>query len=239
MALVGLGVATLSAGCTSPQSGSISGHWCARAATFDTLDDMEDGDASLCNDWGTWILSAGASVVNATPTAPDGTLLRTDPTTDPSQSAPAGAFPSTRAIHWLASGFTAGTGTDPNHWAFLRATFAPAGPFPITTYSGLRFHAKSSLLVQMRVNVATSVTRDVAGSDDFGRTVSIDPAGSQIDVAFGTTTQEGFGAVSAPDFANATLLSLDFKLASQYLDDPRDINPDSFDVWIDDVQLLK
>lgn len=237
--LAALPLATvLAAGCTSPQSGTISSHWCPGDATFTTLDDMEDGDGELCHGWGSWIFSAGADITSTVPTAIDGSLLRTEPTGG-ALGTTSSVFPSTRAIHLTAGGFTAGTGADPAHWAFLRAVFSPPAPFPLSDYTGLRFQAKASVLTQMRVNVATTITRDTAGGDDFGRTISVQTAGTQIVVPFATTTQEGYGAAVVPDFTDAMLLSFDFKLASQFLDDPRDVNSDPLDIWIDDVQLIK
>jgi len=229
----------LGGACTEPHSGVISSHWCARDATVDTLDDFEDGDGALCNGWGKWILTAGAGITSTTPVAADGTLLGPEPTTEGPATLTAGDAGNTRALHVTAGGFTAGTGADPNYWAVLRATFVPPGAISIATYTGLRFRAISAVPVRLRVNVATDVTRDQAAGDAFGRTVAVDASGAQTTVMFATTTQEGYGPPIPQDFTGAVLLSFDFKLASQYVDDPRDTNPDSFDLWLDDVQLVK
>jgi hypothetical protein len=234
--LAALPLATaLAAGCTTPQTGTVSSHWCPGDATFTTLDDMEDGDGKLCQDWGSWSLSVGAGITSTVPLAIDGSLQRTEPTDGTLGTV--SAFPSTRAIHLTASGFAAGS--DPAHWATLSAVFSPPGPFPLSDYTGLRFQAKASVVSQMRVNVATSTTRDLAAGDSFGRTISVQTTGTQMVVPFATTTQEGYGTGVVQDFADATLLSFDFKLAAQFLDDTRDINPDTLDIWIDDVQLIR
>jgi len=222
--------------CVSPHSGTITSSWCPHDATFDTLDDMEDGDAKLCNGWGKWSFSGGSGISITTPVAADGTLLMTEPTADAAAGLVTDSDTDTRAIHLTASGFV---GADPTYWAFLRATFEPPGPFSVANYSAIRFSVASSTLVQIRVNVATSVTRDQAASDDFGKTISVSGGQQPTTIPFATMTQEGFGAPVAPDFADAVLLSFDFKLASSFLDFPRAINPESFDLWIDDVQLVR
>jgi len=227
------------AACTEPQSGVISSRWCPHDATLDTLDDFEDGDGALCNGWGKWILTAGAGITNTTPVAADGTLLGAQPTAEGPTALAAGDATSTRALHVTAGGFTAGTGADPNYWAVLRATFVPPGPFAVASYTGIRFRAISAVPVRLRVNVATDMTRDQAAGDAFGRTVAVDASGAQTTVMFATTTQEGYGPAIPQDLTNAVLLSFDFKLASQFVDDLRDTNPDSFDLWLDDVQLLR
>jgi hypothetical protein len=235
--LAGVLAAAVVPACTEPQAGVIVSHWCMQDPAFDTLDDMEDGDGTLCRGLGKWTFTPGAAISSTVPVGSDGALLRTEPIS----SASAGLFASdsntTRAIRLTASGFV---GADPDHWAFLRATLAVPGSISLATYSGIRFSARSAVTARIRINVATNVTRDNAASDDFGWTVTIDPTHQvPMTVLFSTMVQEGYGPLVDPDFANATALSFDVKLSSKFADDMRDTNPDTFDIWIDDVQLVK
>lgn len=235
-------------GCTSPQSGTVSAHWCQSDVQIDTMDDMEDGDGRLCQPEGQWAALHGPAVVttpDSGPVVPQAILGSLD--------LPLERRASSRALHFSGTGFDT---NDAAHTAILRAAFSKV--HSLVGYRQMTFWAKATMPIKMRVNVATLATTDVASGgtcqpgdaapcgDSYGSVQDISTLWTEAAVDLSALRQEGFGqpvtdasgaVVANPDLAAAT--SVDFKYAVAFIDAEKFNNRDSFDLWIDDVQLVR
>jgi len=240
-------VLTFAGACSSPQQGPIRDTWCSSTATADVLDDREDGDVALCAKFGVgkWRVVT-ADGVATTPVA--GGLSRSD-------DLPIAVLPadraSTRALHFQlkSPGFP---DTSPAAFASLQVDLKGVD---LSRYASLRFWTHANTATKVRVNLGSAATTaSSAGGtcdssaglcgDHYGLTVdvaaSLAPTSwDQVDsIALSGLTQEGWGqTVPVNDLAHAT--SLEFRFSGKFLDADRWVSPEAFDVWIDDIELIR
>jgi hypothetical protein len=190
------------------------------------IDDFEDGDPSILNNdgrGGDWYVGNDGGRGTQTPRA--GTPLKPS-LLDPARGA------STRAAHTYGGPF--------QQYALIGTGFATDGKnvvaYDLTGYTGLRLWVRSdaqgsAAAKVVRLNIATPAT-DAGGScsvcnDHFGADLALTSKWVQIEVAFASVKQAGWGR---PQLAKADL-SKAKRLEFLFVADV------SFDLWVDDIEL--
>lgn len=188
------------------------------------IDDMEDGDGTICavgGRAGLWEAYSDGTGIQT----PSSGLIRGG------EDMPECRGFSSRALHVQGIGFTSwGMGVDLN--------LADHTAYSVTGYVGLRFWAKSTTdtLTHVRANVATLETLDAsfggvcaptqrACNDHFGVDLVISGSWVLYDITFKNMTQAGWGVAASWNSASAMQVHWVFK-------------DSDFDVWIDDVEFI-
>lgn len=187
------------------------------------IDDMEDGNGSICETSGRSGPWEAYSDGTGTQSPASGAIRAM-------QDLPECRGFSSRALHVQGLRFTSwGMGVDLNLANHVR--------YDVSGQVGLRFWAKSNTdtLASVRVEVATAETLDAsfggtcvptaqACNDHFGTNLVISGAWVLYDVTFADLTQEGWGVSGTWNAQNAIQVHWIFK-------------DSDFDVWIDDVEF--
>ncbi|HEX3694530.1 MAG TPA: hypothetical protein VH374_03990 [Polyangia bacterium] len=233
-------------GCTEPQAGvTAAKYWCHAPATnpLPFLDDMEDGDNTTCTNRadgivGGWHVRTTASTV--TVSTPSGADIVTEADTNDRRS--------TRAIHLAGTGM--GTSTTPApvisaSWAAVGINFGST-PIALSASAVLTFYAKVGAgsgsggeAARLRVNLITSATPDcdsdpsVPCTNHLSGQVNLTPDWTPFQVAAPFAAEDN----SMPAEGDASTVS-EIQFRYSFGETARQApNPDTFDIWIDDVQL--
>jgi len=225
--------ALLAGACVEPHTGNRSSRWChAPDGVSTVVDDMEDGDASLCgpaagSPAGTWqmVFTPGAPAATISPGA--GPLSQSVPL--PAADMVGVLAQSTRALELSGSGFTQAS----NASASLVAQFA--APVDLTTFSSVQFWALADRAAYIRFNVATAA--DPPSGARWGQPVPLGTSWAHVVMPLAQLAM-GFGASPTLDLTAATGLEFRYTYFVEGISGSADqANVGTFDIWIDDVQL--
>jgi len=235
-AIVGLAVlpVLLAAACVEPHTGTRSSLWCHPADGVSTVvDDMEDGDASLCTPstggpGGTWQMVFTPGNPPAALSPPAGPLAQTVPL--PAADMVGALAQSTRAIELTGTGFTQAS----NAAAILVAKFA--APVDLSAYSSIQFRVIADRAAYLRANVATAA--DPASGARWGAPIPVGTSWGHAVVSLKTGLSAEFGAATAPDLTATNALEFKYSYFVEGVSGSADpTNVGTFDIWIDDVEL--
>jgi len=225
--------ALLGGACVEPHTGTRSSLWCHSADGVSTVvDDMEDGDGSLCapaTGWagGTWQMVFTPGSPPATISPPAGALAQTAPLPAADMSGPLAQ--STRAIELSGAGFTQAS----NASASLVAQFA--APVNLAGFSSISFWALADRATYLRVNVATAV--DPASGARWGQPVPLGTSWAHVVIPLSQLSME-FGAAPTEDLTATSAIEFKYTYFVQGISGSADqANVGTFDIWLDDVEL--
>lgn len=218
--------------CVEPQSGAVTKTWCS---TADAIDDMEDGDGSLCSSRGAWAVGRSGDEITTTPSAG----AKAAPSDIPVESLAVARMASSRAMKLHVGGAVA-TG----RWGELLAKFE--SPRDLGGYTSLRFWmwGERDESIRMRVNVAAGSTLAAGAGgacnappgmcdDHFGAEIrGAFPAWTEQTVNLGGLIQEGWGAPGVKDLTDARSVIFRVESIAGFS------NPDPVDIWIDDLEVV-
>jgi hypothetical protein len=143
-----------------------------------------------------------------------------------------GPMGSSYAARIAGAGFTtwgAGFGVDLNDPGAMRA------PYDASAYAGLTLWAKASVATKLRMNLPNKDTDAMGGvcmgkacNDHFGADLDVGTDWTQFTILFTDLKQAGWSMVAVPSFDSHSIYGLQFQVSSM-----------PFDVWVDDIYLIK
>lgn len=225
--------AWLASACVEPHTGTRSSLWCHAADGVSTvIDDMEDGDGSLCapatgGPGGTWqvVFTPGSPPASITPLA--GTLTQTVPLPAADMVGPLAQ--STRALELTGSSFSQAS----NASVSLLAQFA--APIDLAGFTSIQFWALADRAAYLRVNVATAA--DPASGARWGQPIPLGTSWAHVVMPLSQLSME-FGAGPVEDLTATSAIEFKYTYFVQGISGSADqANVGTFDIWIDDVQL--
>ncbi|HET7538472.1 MAG TPA: hypothetical protein VFK05_01325, partial [Polyangiaceae bacterium] len=227
-------------GASSAGAGGAAQIGCASAAI---VDDMEDGNGTICPNalrGGAWFVATSSAAVTTTPTA--GTSFNAySLINDPNSQNQASAY----GMRFSGSGITNTSTVQP--WATLGVSVSAKGVYDASAYPGLHFWAKSNTgALFVRVNLTTTESRSTAnggtcvatstlGCDDsFGMYFTFNDTWQQYYVNFSTMTQAGWGVSVTKNLAHVHTVEFNYvqKPYNQSV-----TNPSAFAFLVDDLQF--
>jgi len=205
------------------------------------IDDMEDGDGGICENAGRgggWYVVKGASG-----------------STNPAANTEFGAFVlGSDARAGSAYGMRlSGTGFAPTddweEWVVLGVSLHDNGLYDATVHNGIRFWAKATAALKIRVNVSTTNTRTTANGGDclpdgetpcgdyYGRLLDFSTSWQLYSVQFSVMTQAGWGVPAVFDLDEVWTIEFVYTRLSEE-DGVAYENPSSFEFLVDDLEFL-